>query len=387
MRLIDTNQALTEFCQELINEDFIAVDLEFLREKTYYAKLCLIQVASPNHAAIIDPLAENIDLSAFFTLMKNPNITKVFHSGRQDIEIIYNQSGFIPEPLFDTQIAAQVCGFGEAVSYENLVKSVLGIQLDKSSRLSDWSLRPLDTKQLEYALSDVTHLVNIYTFLQNKLSETGRLHWLDEEIAILKSPDTYIVRPKDAWQKIRHRSHNSKVLTILRELAAWRERRAQNKNTPRQSIIKDDCLINIAAACPTSKEELEKIRNIRKDVVSGKLGDEILDVINIALQIPSSAYIKPEHDKPLPNGANALYELLRMLLKIRAQEQGVVAKLIASDEDLKNFAVSANTENPILKGWRLEIFGSDALALRSGELSISYNPTKRNIELIKKAGN
>ena len=339
MRLIDTNQALTEFCQELINEAFIAVDLEFLREKTYYAKLCLIQVASPNHAAIIDPLAENIDLSAFFTLMKNPNITKVFHSGRQDIEIIYNQSGFIPEPLFDTQIAAQVCGFGEAVSYENLVKSVLGIQLDKSSRLSDWSLRPLDTKQLEYALSDVTHLVNIYTFLQNKLSETGRLHWLDEEIAILKSPDTYIVRPEDAWQKIRHRSHNSKVLTILRELATWRERRAQNKNTPRQSIIKDDCLINIAAACPTSKEELEKIRNIRKDVVSGKLGDEILDVINIALQIPSSAYIKPEHDKPLPNGANALYELLRMLLKIRAQEQGVVAKLIASDEDLKNFAV------------------------------------------------
>ena len=263
MRLIDTNQALTDFCQELTNEPFIAVDLEFLREKTYYAKLCLIQVASPNHAAIIDPLAE-IDLSAFFALMKNPNITKVFHSGRQDIEIIYNQSGFIPEPLFDTQIAAQVCGFGEAVSYENLVKSVLGIQLDKSSRLSDWSLRPLDTKQLEYALSDVTHLVNIYTFLQNKLAETGRLHWLDEEIAILKSPDTYIVRPEDAWQKIRHRSHNSKVLTILRELAAWRERRAQNKNTPRQSIIKDDCLINIAAACPTSKEELEKIRNIRK---------------------------------------------------------------------------------------------------------------------------
>ena len=386
MRLIDTNQALTEFCQELINESFIAVDLEFLREKTYYAKLCLIQVASPNHAAIIDPLAENIDLSAFFALMKNPNITKVFHSGRQDIEIIYNQSGFIPEPLFDTQIAAQVCGFGEAVSYENLVKSVLGIQLDKSSRLSDWSLRPLDTKQLEYALSDVTHLVNIYTFLQNKLAETGRLHWLDEEIAILKSPDTYIVRPEDAWQKIRHRSHNSKVLTILRELAAWRERRAQSKNTPRQSIIKDDCLINIAAACPTSKEELEKIRNIRKDVASGKLGDEILEIINIALQIPSSAYIKPEHDKPLPNGANALYELLRMLLKIRAQEQGVVAKLIASDEDLKNFAVSANENNPILKGWRLEIFGTDALALHKGELSITYNPSKHNIELIKKAG-
>ena len=386
MRLIDTNQALTEFCQELINEAFIAVDLEFLREKTYYAKLCLIQVASPNHAAIIDPLAENIDLSAFFALMKNPNITKVFHSGRQDIEIIYNQSGSIPEPLFDTQIASQVCGFGEAISYENLVKSVLGIQLDKSSRLSDWSLRPLDTKQLEYALSDVTHLVNIYTFLQNKLAETGRLHWLDEEIAILKSPDTYIVRPEDAWQKIRHRSHNSKVLTILRELAAWRERRAQNKNTPRQSIIKDDCLINIAAACPTSKEELEKIRNIRKDVASGKLGDEILEVINIALQIPSSAYIKPEHDKPLPNGANALYELLRMLLKIRAQEKGVVAKLIASDDDLKNFAISANTENPILKGWRLEIFGTDALALRKGELSITYNPSKHNIELIKKAG-
>ena len=264
MKLIENTSELISFCQELNRKPFIAVDLEFLREKSYYAKLCLIQVAAPDTAAIIDPLAPGIELEAFFAVLHNPEVVKVFHSGRQDIEIIYHQAGFIPEPLFDTQTAAQVFGFGEAISYENLVKTILGIQLDKSCRLSDWSLRPLDAKQLEYALSDVTHLVPVYEHLRGKLAESGREHWLDEEFAALADPETYIVHPEDVWQKIKHRSHNGRLLTVLRELAAWRERRAQSKDTPRQSIIRDDCLLNIAAACPDCREDLEKIRNIRQ---------------------------------------------------------------------------------------------------------------------------
>ena len=387
MKLIENTSELISFCQELNRKPFIAVDLEFLREKSYYAKLCLIQVAAPDTAAIIDPLAPGIELEAFFAVLHNPEVVKVFHSGRQDIEIIYHQAGFIPEPLFDTQTAAQVFGFGEAISYENLVKTILGIQLDKSCRLSDWSLRPLDAKQLEYALSDVTHLVPVYEHLRGKLAESGREHWLDEEFAALADPETYIVHPEDVWQKIKHRSHNGRLLTVLRELAAWRERRAQSKDTPRQSIIRDDCLLNIASACPDCREDLEKIRNIRKDVVTGKLGEEILEVIQKAVKIPPSAYVKPEHEKMLPVGAAALYELLRLLLKIRSQEQGVIPRLIASDDDLKRLAVFSDRKNPVLRGWRFEIFGRDAVALREGKLSISYDAERHRIEIGEKAGN
>ena len=367
MKLIENTSELISFCQELNRKPFIAVDLEFLREKSYYAKLCLIQVAAPDTAAIIDPLAPGIELEAFFAVLHNPEVVKVFHSGRQDIEIIYHQAGFIPEPLFDTQTAAQVFGFGEAISYENLVKTILGIQLDKSCRLSDWSLRPLDAKQLEYALSDVTHLVPVYEHLRGKLAESGRGHWLDEEFAALADPETYIVHPEDVWQKIKHR--------------------AQSKDTPRQSIIRDDCLLNIAAACPDCREDLEKIRNIRKDVVTGKLGEEILEVIQKAVKIPPSAYVKPEHEKMLPVGAAALYELLRLLLKIRSQEQGVIPRLIASDDDLKRLAVFSDRKNPVLRGWRFEIFGRDAVALREGKLSISYDAEHHRIEIGEKAGN
>lgn len=386
MKIIENSQDLLKFCETLNKEPFIAVDLEFLREKTYYAKLCLIQVASQNDAAIIDPLAPGLKLEAFYAVLHNPEIVKVFHSGRQDIEIIYNMGGFIPEPIFDTQIAAQVCGFGESVSYENLVKNILGIELDKSCRLSNWSLRPLDAGQLEYALSDVTHLVHLYENLRAVLAENGRLHWMDEEADILKNPETYVVHPQDAWQKIKHRSHNGKFLTVLRELAAWRERRAQRKDTPRQSIIKDDCLLNIAAFCPSCQEELEQIRNIRKDITGGKLAGEILEVIRKALKISPSEYIKPEREKMLPPGAASLYELLKLLLKIKAQEEGVAAKMIASDDDIKRLACFSDRNNPVLKGWRKEIFGEDALALRNGCLTISYNNQKHCTEITKKAG-
>ena len=381
MRIIKNNEELITLCQELSKEDFLTIDLEFLREKTYYAKLCLIQVANSTTSGIIDPLAENLTLDPFFELLKNQNQTKVFHSGRQDIEILYHLSGFIPTPLFDTQIAAMVCGFGEAVSYETLVNKICGITLDKSSRLSDWSCRPLSETQLEYALSDATYLVNIYKYFQQHLKQNGRLHWLDEETSILASPQTYENDPYCMWQKLRHRSHNPHYLTVLRELCAWRELRAQKKNTPRQSLIKDDCLLNIAAVCPTCIEEFEQIRNIHKDIVKGKLGQEIISVINACEKIPAEQYVKLPQETPLSHTCIALYELLKLLLKITSQESGVVAKLIASDDDLKQFSGFHDQNNPILKGWRKELFGIKALALRDGRLHISYDNQHHRIDI------
>ncbi len=382
MKLINTTTALQDFCTSLQDHDFITVDLEFLREKSYYAHLCLIQVGAVDDAAIIDPLAPDLDLSAFFALLHNPKITKVFHSCRQDIEILYKLSGFIPEPLFDTQIAAMVCGYGDSVSYETLVKKICNIELDKTSRLSNWSLRPLDENQLHYALSDVTHLVNVYLGLKQQLQENKRLHWLDEEAELLTKPETYMVAPHDAWLKIRHRSHSPKMLTVLRELAAWREERAQRKDVPRQNVIKDDLLVNIAALCPKSKEELEQVRGMRKEISGGKLGTEILEVIQTALQISPENYVKLPKDKPIPQGSAGLYELLKLLLKLVSQESGVVAKLIASEEDLKYFATHNNERNQsILKGWRRELFGNQAQALKNGQLSISYDCVKHAIKL------
>lgn len=384
MKVIDNTAALEQFCNALAAHEFITVDLEFLREKSYYAKLCLIQVGSVSECAIIDPLAPEISLSPFFALMQNPGVLKVFHSGRQDIEIIYNLSGKIPTPVFDTQIAGQVTGFGEAISYENMVKHILHIELDKTNRLSDWSSRPLKEKQLEYALADVTHLVHIYEYLRDELKKNGRAAWLEEEMQQLCSPQTYTVNPMDAWQRIKHRSHNARFLTILRELAAWREARSQRRNTPRQSLIKDDMLLQIAAVCPSDKGELCALRNMRPEISSGRLGDEILEVLSHAMALPKSAYVTPPREKDLSGSTNALYEFLKMLLKIKSQQEGVVGRLVAADDDLKLFARRHDTKVPFLKGWRREIFGKDALALCRGELYLAYNPDTGQIDFIHK---
>ena len=382
MKVITETADLQTGCESWSRYDFITVDLEFLREHTYYSKLCLIQIGSPGECAIIDPLAENLSLAPFFELMQNPKVTKVFHSGRQDIEIIYNLSGKIPIPVFDTQIAGMVTGYGESASYDSLVKSILNISLDKSSRLSDWSLRPLNETQLEYALADVTHLVHIYEHLRQKLKDLKREHWADEEIAVLTSPETYEVKPENAWMRIRHRSHSARYLTLLRELAAWRERRSQIKNTPRQSYIKDEMLLTIASMCPHSQEELARIHNLRKDIAGGRLGKEIIEVIKKFETIPENKYVTPPPYKTPAGSNSALLELLKLLLKIISQQEGVVARLIASDEDLKNFSTFENDDdNPILKGWRREIFGQKATELRNGKLSLRYNPKTRRIDL------
>ena len=380
MRLITTTEDLKDFCRILESQAFITVDLEFHREKTYYAQLGLIQVACPETEGIIDPLAPQLDLSCFFDVMKNPNVVKVLHSCRQDIEILYHLAGFIPQPLFDTQVAAQICGFGSSVSYENLVQSILGIELDKSSRLTNWCVRPLSAKQLDYAISDVTHLVHIYQFMKQKIAQNGREHWLDEEMAELLDKNNYETKPQEAWLKIRQHIRNRKYLTVLRELAAWREKRAQQKNLPRQTIIKDDCLLNIAAVAPHNLEELKQIRNMRSDILNGKLAQEILDVVCFAESLPRSEYAKPKTEKKI-NYSQDLYELLRLLLVLISQKNETVPHIIAGDDELKLFAAGQDRGLKMLQGWRFDVFGRQASLLRQGKISIGYDCSNQKIAL------
>lgn len=383
MLLIENTEDLSQLCNRLSKNDFVCVDLEFLREHTYFAKPCLIQIASIAEAAAIDPLAENIDLNPFFELMTNNEVTKVFHSGRQDIEIIYNLSHKIPSPLFDTQIAAQALGFGESISYENLVHHILNIELDKSSRLSDWSKRPLSEAQLNYALSDVTHLVNIYQSIITSLTKENRLDWISDELKNLADEANYKIEPYNIWQKMRHRSHSPLFLTTLRELAAWRELRAINKDVPRQSFIKDDVLINICAAHPACKEELATVRGMRHDIAIGKIGDEIIDVMQNIKELPKDLYVTVPKIKDSFSGDGPLLELLKMLLKIVAQEQRIVPRLIASEDDLKSFCIDSNTPTPFMSGWRYEIFGRPAQDILKGETAISYDAKHHKIKFFK----
>ena len=381
INLIDTTDKLEQFCALLNDKPFITVDLEFMREKTYYAELCLIQVGAEDEAAIIDPLSSKLKLEPFFKILDNQSIIKVFHSGRQDIEILYNLTGKIPTPLFDTQIAAQALGFGEAVSYESLVNEILHIELDKSSRLSDWSKRPLKKEQLDYALSDVTHLVHIYQYLHNELLRQNRFNWIADDLKNLSDPHLYHVAPYDAWKRIRHRSHNALFLTILRELAAWREQRAITKNTPRQSLIKDDLLLNICAARPKDKQELAAVRGIRPDLASGKVGDEIIAVLQKVKSMNKKDYVIPPKIKP-DIFDSSLYELLKLLLKITAQKQKIVPHLLASEEDLKKFCQHPPATVSFMSGWRYEIFGRDAEKISRGKTALTYNPDLRHFEFI-----
>ena len=382
MQLIENTQDLDEFIQKLSQEKFICIDSEFLREHTYFAKLCLIQIASEHEAAIIDPLAKEIDLASFFDLMQNQNVIKVFHSGRQDIEIIYNLCNKVPSPLYDTQIAAQAAGFGEYPSYENLVSHILHIELDKSSRLSDWSRRPLDKKQLNYALSDVTHLVKIYLYLTDWLEKHERTSWIEEEIKTLSDETLYKTDPNEAWLKIRHRSHSPLFLTILRELAAWRETRAINKNVPRHSFIKDDLLLNICAAQPNDKQELAAIRGMRADLASGKIGDEILEVLQKVKSLSKEDYVTPFYPTEVSGADSSLMELLKLLLKVKAQEQKIVMKMIASEEELKLFCIREDEKVSFMHDWRYEIFGQFAEKLRDGKTAVAYNAEHHLLKFI-----
>lgn len=373
MKLIAATLELSQACAALARHDYVAVDTEFMRETTFWPKLCLIQLAGPDDALIVDPLAAGIDLAPFYALMANERVVKVFHAARQDIEIVHVQAGIVPHPIFDTQVAAMVCGFGDSISYVNLVKRVTGKELDKTSRFTDWARRPLTPKQLHYALGDVTHLRDIYEHLKADLAKTGRAHWLGEEMATLTDPKTYVTHPEDAWRRLKLKVRNRKGLAVLMELAAWRERQAQAQNVPRNRILRDEALYDIANHAPTDVAKLSELRTLSEGFSRSARAREIVDVVTLGLaRDPSS--VPPLHSgTPNQGDAGATIDLLRVLLKAAAQRHGVAPRLIADSDDLERIALENEPNVPAMSGWRRELFGENALRLKRGELALVMN--------------
>lgn len=369
--IISTTGDLAAFCDLLAASDFVAVDTEFMRESTFWPKLCLVQMAGPEAEGIVDPLAPGIDLQPFFDLMANPKVVKVFHAARQDVEIVHNQAGLIPLPIFDTQIAAMVCGFGEAASYGALVKRLLRKNLDKSSRFTDWSRRPLSDKQLHYALGDVTHLRGIYLKLKERLEATGRASWLDEEMAQLIDERNYATAPEDAWRRLKLRARSPVELAVLIEVAAWRERAAQTQNVPRSRVIKDDAIYDVANQAPTTPEELGRLRSVHEGFARSARGRELIEAVKRGLARKAEDVPRLELAEPLPPAAAAVADLLRVLLKSVSARYDVAAKLIATSDELDKIALDDEADVTALKGWRRELFGADALALKSGRLALA----------------
>ena len=382
MNLIENTKELKEACKILNKQKVIAIDCEFIREKTYYPIPCLIQVGYEDGTFLIDPIAPDLDFKSFFALMRNKKIVKVFHSGRQDIEILYNLSGEVPVSVFDTQIAAQACGLGESVSYENLVRVYCGVELDKSCRLSNWQLRPLSQEQLEYASGDVKHLIDCYKKISEYLKENNRENWIIDDLKDLVDIFHYKINPEDAWQRIRHNNHSIPFLNALKVLAKWREERAIKHNISRQSLIKDDVLINIATIFPKDIEEMKKVRGMRSDLLKSVLVTEILDELNNLFKQGLDKGLKKkdkEKEITLPPTQQSLYEILKLLLKIKSNEYGVVSHLITSEKNLREFIKNPNPKNPILKDWRYDIFGKTAQDFKSGKLALTYSPEDHNI--------
>jgi len=371
--MIETTTDLEAACEQLARSNYITIDTEFLRETTFWPELCLIQMASPDLAVIVDPMAKGIDLSPFFALMANPEVIKVFHAARQDIEIIFHLGNLIPHPIFDTQVAAMVCGFGDSVSYDQLVNRVTGTQIDKSSRFTDWSRRPLTDKQLDYALADVTHLRDIYKYLAAELKREGRSLWLTEEMAILEARDTYDLHPDDAWQRLKMRVKKPIELAVLKTVAAWREREARARNVPRGRILKDDAIYEIAQQQPKDAEALARLRTVPKGWERSSAGTAVIEAVNEALAIPKTDLPKLPRQNHTPEGAAAAGEMLKVLLKLIAEKQGVAAKIIANSDDLDRIAAEGEKADVgALKGWRRELFGETALKLINGEVALRF---------------
>jgi ribonuclease D len=371
MSTITSNAELKALCADLAKGAFIAVDTEFMRETTYWPKLCLIQAAGPEASGVIDPLADGLDLKPFLDLMADPKIEKVFHAARQDVEI-FNNLGVIPKPLFDTQIAAMAAGFGEQIAYDAIVRQMLRIDIDKSSRFTDWSRRPLSQAQLDYALADVTHLAELFPKLKERLEREGRLAWVEDEMGGLVDPQTYDLDPENAWKRLKPRRHTAKYLVLFKAVAAWRERTAQTRDQPRGRILKDDAIDEIATQAPTDVEGLNRLRSVPKGFGGSRFGPDLLEAVTAALASPEAhgpAPERPKHAHP-PQGAGAIVELLKVLLKARAEEAGVASKLIATVSDLEKIAADDDADTPALSGWRYQAFGEDALRIKRGELAL-----------------
>ncbi|MBK9079043.1 MAG: ribonuclease D [Hyphomicrobium sp.] len=371
MDVITNTADLQALCEKLSDSDHVTVDTEFLREQTFWPQLCLIQLAGPNAEAVVDPLHPGIDLAPFYKLMADQRIVKVFHAARQDIEIVYTQAKLVPAPVFDTQVAAMVCGFGESISYVNLVKRISGVEIDKSSRFTDWSRRPLSEKQLVYALGDVTHLRDVYQALKSDLETSGRTEWLSEEMATLTNPETYDTDPEKAWQRLKLRVKNKKALAVLVELAKWRERLAQDQNVPRGRIIRDEALYDIANQQPQTPETLGQLRTLSDGFGRSSRAKEIVDVVKAGLARDPRTLPKLERSESLSAEATATLELLKVLLKSAAAEHRVAPRMIADSEALEILATEAEPDIPALQGWRRKLFGEDALRLKRGELALT----------------
>src|SRR5580698_7981427 len=371
MRIVETNEALAAFVAELAHAPYLALDTEFLRDQTYYPRLCLIQVAAPGVEGIIDPLAPGIDLAPFYDLIRRPDIVKVLHAARQDIEIFYLQGGVLPDPLFDTQVAAMVCGFGDAASYETLARRIAHVEIDKSARFTDWSHRPLSKRQLEYALADVTHLRVIYEWMKAKLEKTGRAGWVAEEVAALQDPALYRLDPDQAWKRLKPRTTNKRFLAVLAALAAWREREAQSRDIPRGRVLKDEALTEIAAHPPETPEALERIRAVPKGFANSRLSKGLMEALEAGKhgQPPEGAITQPPRRKREPSPA--AIDLLKTLLRLRAEAAHVAPRLIANAEDIEKLAAHEDEGVAALTGWRAKVFGDDARLLRKGDLAIA----------------
>jgi len=371
MELITRTEDLAAACAKLATAPFIAVDTEFMREQTFWPRLCLVQIAGGETEVLIDSMAPDIDLKPLFDLMVDETVLKVFHSARQDVEIVHHLAGVIPHPIFDTQVAAMVCGFGEAVSYSMLVKRLLGRNLDKSSRFTDWSRRPLSERQLTYALGDVTYLRDLYPKLRAQLDQSERASWLNEEMAVLTDPATYELHPEHAWRRLKMRIKTPKALAILMELAAWREREAQTQDIPRSRVLKDEALYDIAGQAPRSVEDLGSLRSLHNGFARSQRGRAVLEAVQRGRERDPATVPPLQRGEPMPPEAQAVVDLLRVLLKATAGRHGVAPKLIATSEDLEQIARSDDADAAALRGWRRKLFGEDALALKRGELALA----------------
>ncbi|MEP1518970.1 ribonuclease D [Ascidiaceihabitans sp.] len=374
MRTLTTTEDLAAFCQEAQTHPYVTVDTEFLRERTYYSKLCLVQLAMPgtddSKAVLLDPLSEGLSLEPLYELFRDTSVVKVFHAARQDLEIFFVEAGVFPEPLFDTQVAAMVCGFGEQVGYETLVRKIARQGVDKTSRFTDWSRRPLTDAQKTYALADVTHLRQIYEFLAAKLEETGRSRWVQEELGILTSPDTYIIAPENAWKRVKTRTSSPKFLSIVRELAAFRESYAQSRNIPRNRVFKDDALVELASNKPKNSEDLGRSRLLLREARKGDIANGILAAVETGVNCAPDKMPKPDRTREKLQVNPALADLLRVLLKAKTESAGVAAKLIAPASDLDALAGGLR-DVQALSGWRAEVFGDDALRLCEGKIALA----------------
>ena len=376
MITITTTDDLAAFCLRAANAPYVTVDTEFLRERTYYSKLCLVQLAIPGDgdedAVLVDPLVKGMSLDPLYDLFRDERVVKVFHAARQDLEIFYIEGGVIPKPLFDTQVAAMVCGFGEQVGYETLVRKIAKAPLDKSSRFTDWSRRPLTDAQKTYALADVTHLRVIYEHLSSELEKSGRRDWVEEELDTLLDPQTYVVHPEDAWKRVKTRTNSGRFLAVVRELARFREGYAQSKNVPRSRVMKDDALLELASTKPQTPQDLSRSRLLLREARRGEIAEGILEAVRVGMAVPPEQQPKPDRSRDKMQVNPALADLLRVLLKAKSEKLGVAQKLIATSSDLDEIAAGMRGGSA-LKGWRRKAFGEDALRLCDGKLALRAN--------------